>query len=59
VMQELYLTKKEREIIYETLIKHDGQTLRPDLPRDEQRVVSLALDRMRLWLLSPESISII
>ncbi|BBO85912.1 hypothetical protein DSCO28_64780 [Desulfosarcina ovata subsp. sediminis] len=45
------MTTEQLDLIYRALRRHDGGSLRPDLPMDEQNRLSLALDRLRLELM--------
>ena len=45
------MEKPDAKLIYETLLNHDGRTLRPELPSAKQHELTLALDRLRLKLL--------
>ncbi|BBO81199.1 hypothetical protein DSCO28_17650 [Desulfosarcina ovata subsp. sediminis] len=44
------MTVEQIEMVYRALRRHDGGSLRPDLPWTEQNELSLALDALRLEL---------
>jgi hypothetical protein len=41
------IDQNQKKIIYAALRQHDGPSLRPDLPPDEQEQLSIALDELR------------
>jgi len=51
VERALAVTREDADLVRRALLAHDGPTLRPEWPREEQRRLTGALDRLRLELL--------
>jgi hypothetical protein len=46
------MTEEERRLVLDALRRHDGHTICPDRPWEEQCIVSRALDKIRSELIS-------
>ena len=53
-MIEVALTAEEAELVYRALVQHDGGSLCPDWPKQDQAGLTRALDRLRVDLLAEE-----
>lgn len=51
-MPQTTVTRGDADLVRRALLAHDGGSLRPEWPREEQRRLTKALDRLRQELMN-------